>query len=224
VAPRERGGSRCVLLRRRGTALSCGCLWRCLPRSSGHSGGGLLVFVEVPSPSAWELLGSFSSVAYGGWLRRPVRTQGCRAPLPLLLPSCLLRRRWWCGGCGRRPCWNLEMKLLDRIAFCSRSRVLSVLLLGFLVILFFGGPLCNCVTDRCGNEAASRAFETPSPFKKKVLLGDQLYQWNQCKRVMDELKHIQPLKHQVHLMNHRTESWIVGTIAELLVISAIIHF
>jgi hypothetical protein len=38
-------------------------------------------------PSARELLGSYSSAAYIGWFHRPVRTQRCRAPLPLLRPS-----------------------------------------------------------------------------------------------------------------------------------------
>jgi hypothetical protein len=76
--------------------------------------------------AARELL----SGGYNGQLRRPDRTQGCRAPLPLLLPPCSLRCRLWCGGSGRRPRRNLETELLDQIVFYIRSRVLSAFLLG----------------------------------------------------------------------------------------------
>jgi hypothetical protein len=76
--------------------------------------------------AARELL----SDGYSGQLRRPDRTQGCRAPLPLLLSPCSLHCRRWCGGSGRRPRRNLEIELLDWAAFCTRSRVLSALLPG----------------------------------------------------------------------------------------------
>jgi hypothetical protein len=165
VAARERDGSRCFLLRRRGAALSCGCLQRCRPRSSGHGGGGLLVSVEAPPSSPRELLGRFSPAA-GSVVPYGLKGVGHHS-------RSFSRRAHFATADGAVAMdgdlvgiWRLSSWTGSR--FYTRSRVLSVLLLGlFVFLLLWGGALCKSVTDRCGNEAASGSFETPSPFKKK---------------------------------------------------------
>jgi hypothetical protein len=129
VAARERGGSRCDLLCRRGAVISCGWLQRFSPAPPAAAVVARWCWWRRLLHLLGSCFGSFSD-GYGGLLRCPDRNQRCRAPLPLLLPPYLFRRRRWCGGFQRRPRRNLEIELLDRIAFCTRSRILSTLLQG----------------------------------------------------------------------------------------------
>jgi hypothetical protein len=167
VAARERDGSWCFLLRRRGATLSCGCLQRCLPCSSGHGGGGLLVSMEAPPSSPRELLGRFSPAATAAGSVIPYGLKGVGHH-----SRCFSRRAHFAAADGAVAMdgdlvgiWRLSSWTGSR--FYTRSRILSVLLLGLFVFLLLWGALCKSVTHRCGNEAASGSFKTPSPFRKK---------------------------------------------------------
>jgi hypothetical protein len=139
MAARERGLAQPSLLLVGETSLSCQRLqppFAFFPGVVAASGSSW--WSRLPS-FAWEHLGSSSPAACGRWFRRPIRTQGCRAPLPLLRPQCLLRCRLWCGDCGRQPRRNLEMMLRDWIMFLFLVQGPFRFLLGQCVILFLWG-------------------------------------------------------------------------------------
>jgi hypothetical protein len=95
------------------TAASSSLLFPWCLGGDGFAPGVVVACVELRAS------GSFSPASYDGCIRCHVRTQRCRAPLPLLRPPFSLLLPWlrWLPAASSS---DLEMKLLDRIAFRPR--------------------------------------------------------------------------------------------------------